>query len=327
MKNTLALGSGGIKGFSYIGLCKVLEHKGLLVNVGCYIGCSIGSIITMGLVCGCSPSELLTEFLNKDFEEMMQRGSIEEMISKVGVFDKGILKSFITSFVEKKLNIVDSDQLTFEELYEITDKEFYCLTANVDNYSVKVYGPKITPQEKCIDAIVSSCSIPFVFQGTEIPEGFLVDGALMDPIGLKVAYQYSEPGSTIYSSFFSSNTTGLDTLVFLQGELSEELKAVWKKTNESIPQPFDHQTAKESNVIMNILSHGQRMYRSLMDSLTENYVFRYLLLNKHSPTPFTLFIFPIPNFNTHLLTSPETKVQMYFSGVDLCETIAKSYGL
>jgi hypothetical protein len=281
----------------------------------------------MGLVCGCSPSELLTEFLNKDFEEIMQRGTIEEMISKVGVFDKTVLKTFISTFVERRLNITDPDQLTFETLFELTDREFYCLTTNVDNYSVKVYGPRITPQEKCIDAIVSSCSIPFVFQGTEVPEGFLVDGALMDPIGLKAGFQYSEPGAKIYSSFFSLQGTGLSVLEFLQGELTEELKITWNRAYDSTKQPFDHQTAKESNVIMNLFSHGQRMYRSLMDSLTENVIFRHLFQNKCSTTPFQLYLFPIPNFNTQIIGTPEIKVQMYFSGVDLCEAMAKGYGL
>jgi predicted acylesterase/phospholipase RssA len=281
----------------------------------------------MGLVCGCSPSELLTEFLNKDFEEIMQRGSIEEMISKVGVFDKTVLKTFISTFVEKRLNITDPDQLTFETLFELTDREFYCLTANVDNYSVKVYGPRITPHEKCIDAIVSSCSIPFVFQGTEIPEGFLVDGALMDPVGLKAAFQYSDPGANIYSSFFSLHNTGLSILEFLHEGLTDELKLAWKRAYESTQQPIDHQTAKESNVIVNLFAHGQRMYRSLMDSLTENYIFRHLFQNKCLTNPFQMYLFPIPNFNTQIGGTPEIKVQMYFTGVDLCESIAKGYGL
>jgi hypothetical protein len=138
---------------------------------------------------------------------------------------------------------------------------------------------------------------------------------------------YSEPGANIYSSFFSLHSTGLSSLEFLQGELTDELKLAWKRAYESTQQPIDHQTAKESNVIVNLFAHGQRMYRSLMDSLTENYIFRHLFQNKCSTNPFQLYLFPIPNFNTQIGGTPEIKVQMYFTGVDLCESIAKGYSL
>jgi hypothetical protein len=200
------------------------------------------------------------------------------MVSKMGLLDKSLLKTFVTEFVTKKLRITDAEHMTFREFSEITDNEFYCITTDIDNYATKIHGPMFTPDENCIDAVIASCSIPFVFQGTEIPNGFLVDGAIMDPIGLKVAFKISPPGTNIFSTFFAFKKLGKSILETLRGpnELDNKIMELWQSALDSAPLPLDHFKAKDSSLIVNILSHGQRMYQSYMESLVDNYVFRHI---------------------------------------------------
>lgn len=329
MNNTLVIGSGGIKGFAFLGVCKMLEQRNLISTCKYFIGCSIGSIICLGLACGCSCSDLLSEFLNKEFQELIQKAPLEDMISKMGVFDKSLLRKFVVEFVEKQLRITDAEQMTFREFSEITERDFYCITTDIDNYETKIHGLKFTPDEPCIEAVISSCSIPFVFQGTEVPKGFLVDGAIMDPVGLKVAFQISPPGTIIYSTFFAFKRLGRTILETVRGKSSEDdlIMNLWQKALEKSPPPPDHVSAKDSSLFVNIFSHGQRMYKSYMESLVENYVFRHIYENKLRSSPYKLRLIPLPNLNVNVLSSPETKVDMYFDASDMSDTILKSYGL
>jgi hypothetical protein len=318
-----------MKGFSYLGLCKFLEKQRILPSIGVYVGCSVGSLICLALLCGCLVSDLLKEFLTKGFEELAEKGTLEEMISRVGFYDKKKLREYVISFINRHLNITDGENLTFEQLKELTGKEFYTISANTDTYELKVYGPKPTPHDLCADAVVASCSIPFVFQGTEIPEGFLVDGALMDPVGLRTAFQYSKPGARIFSGFFSFKPTSISILRFLQGSTFDErfVAEFWDKADESYPQPPIHTQASGSGIVTNILSHGQRLYRSFMESLVENYVYRHIYENQTNDVPYLLHLFPLPNFNAGLYTTAEAKVQMYFAGLDIAQKIGQGYGL
>jgi len=330
--NTLSIGSGGIKGFSYLGVCRFLEKREILKDVGLYVGCSVGSLICLSLICGRGVSDILKEFLNTGFEELVEGGSsFEEMVSKVGLFDKRRMREYILECVRKWLviEVDEAETLTFGELRELTGKDFYVITANIDTYATKIYCPKITPDEPCVDAVVASCSIPFVIQGTEIPEGFLVDGALMDPIGLKVAFKYSTPGAKIYSCFFSFKPTSVSVLRSLQKDNynPEIIEKFWDQADVSYPQPPEHTKATQSGLVTNLLSHGQRLYRSFMEALVDNYVHRHIFENRTLQTPFTLYLFPIPNFNANLVTSAEKKVEMYFTGQDLSEKIARGYDL
>lgn len=327
--DTLCIGSGGIKGFSYLGFCRYIEKRGILKTIGLYVGCSVGSIICLSLICGSPVSELLSEFINKGFEELIEGGVLEDMVRNVGIYDKRKLKEYLVESIARSLQIEETmaEILTFKQLGKLTDKEFYTITTNTDSYMPKIYGTRLTPDESCIDAVVSSCSIPFIIQGTEIPEGFLVDGALVDPIGLRVAFQNSSPGARIFASFFSFKPTSITILKTL-GNTGRELEKFWEEADYSQPQPLDHARASKSSLVTNLLSHGQRLYRSFMEALIENYVFRHVSENRLLPTPFSLFLFPIPNFNASLLGSPaEKKIEMYFTGLDLSERIGEGYDL
>lgn len=328
--DTLTIGSGGVKGFSFLGLCRYLEKQQLLKTIGVFVGCSVGSLICLSLICGCGVSDLLKEFLSTGFDELIEQSSFEDMVTKVGLFDKRRIKEYVIDFIRKWLQVSDPENLTFRNLQLLTGgKEFYTITANTDTYALKIYGPQITPDELCVDAVVSSCSIPFVMQGTEVPEGFLVDGALMDPVGLKVAFQYSRPGAKIYSTFFSFKNTGVSVLKLLQGvSYNPEVGKFWDRADVEYPQPLEHSKASQAGLVTSLLSHGQRLYRSFMESLIENYVYRHLYQNMTLKVPFVLYLFPIPNFNASIVTSSaEHKVGMYFSGLDISERIGGGYGL
>lgn len=325
MSDTLVLGSGGIKGFSLVGLCKYLDSKGIVNNIYTYIGCSVGSLLCFALICGYNISNLLNEFLNKGYEDIIETSTLENIVSKFGLFDKTKLREQLCEILTKCFDLADPELITFKQLNELTNKQFYVITSNIDTYEVKEFGTTITPNDSCIEAIVASCSIPIVFQGSEIPDGFLVDGAIVDPIGLKVAFKYSVPGCNIYSGFFSFKGTMLKILNAAQGKRDRsKLIELWDKAESEYPQPLEHSRASTSSLITNILSHGQRLYKSVMESLIENYVFRHIYENDGR---YNMFLFPLPNLNIGFGSSVEAKVKLYFIGSDISSKIGDGYGI
>ena len=105
----------------------------------------------------------------------------------------------------------------------------------------------------------------------------------------------------------------------------ELLERFWDQAEVSYPPPLEHSKASQSSLVTNLLSHGQRLYRSFMESLVDNYVHRHIFENRTLETPFALYLFPIPNFNANLVSSAEKKVEMYFTGQDLSEKIGRGY--
>ena len=64
--DVLVLGPGAIKGFYMLGGLSKLEHNGYLSNVKVWVGVSIGSVISLLLICGYSIKEIIEIAINTD---------------------------------------------------------------------------------------------------------------------------------------------------------------------------------------------------------------------------------------------------------------------
>jgi predicted acylesterase/phospholipase RssA len=151
--NTLIIGSGGVKGFCYLGACKALDDCVGLGSMGRVIGCSIGSMIGVLLCVGYNPKEIFREFLTVNFEEMLIPGDLKSIIEGVGVFENTKMRGLIGELIHKKMN---SESLTFRELYEKTGREFHVVTTDMDRMESKIFNPKSTPDTLVVEAVVAS---------------------------------------------------------------------------------------------------------------------------------------------------------------------------
>lgn len=304
MTRTLVIGSGGIKGLLFIGGIKALEdHE--ITGFSTYIGCSIGALISLFLNCGFSPSEILNIFLTKQFEDILSVGNWDSIVSGVGLLDKTPLRKHIESIIEKKIGI-NISELTFKALYEISGKELYVITVDTDNYELKTYGVKITPDYLVLEGVLASCSVPFVFQGTPVENGFMVDGAVMDPIGLSTAFKVVSPESEIHCIFLANRKT---TELIMGRSITEFIKY------ESPPSRSE--ASQSGSIINNFLTHGQRIFRCFMESLVENYIIRHIYENLIMSYNHKLHLYPMPNLFVSFTCPPELKAQMYFAGIDV----------
>jgi NTE family protein len=163
MDITLALGGGGSRGYSHIGVLRRLEKEGYKVRA--IAGTSAGGIIAALYAAGFSPDEMEAIFSKLDQTKLFGR-SRDEGPSILGL-------GGATRFLEDTLG-----DRNFEKL------DLPCAVVAVDIKSAQ----EVVLKEGCIvDAVLASGAIPAVFPPQKIGEYLLVDGATLDPVPVSVA--------------------------------------------------------------------------------------------------------------------------------------------
>jgi predicted acylesterase/phospholipase RssA len=181
MIDTICIGSGGIKGISFLAALNYLEkHNHIdLEKVDKYTCVSVGSIIGILLVIGYKITELCDLIKELDYNEIKPDFNLDLMIDKFG-FDNGdTLMIYIQNIILKK---IDNINITFLELYNLTKKEIYIATTNFSKNQEKIFNYKDTPNVPIILAIRMSISIPLIYTPVLYENEYYVDGALINSI-------------------------------------------------------------------------------------------------------------------------------------------------
>ncbi len=163
MDIALALGGGGSRGYSHIGVLRRLEQEGYRVRA--VAGTSAGGIVGTLYAAGYTPDELEAMLAKLDQTKLFGRSSGE------GPSILGL--GGATRVLEEYLG-----DLTFEKL------KLPCAVVAVDIKSAL----EVVLREGCVvDAVLATIAIPSIFPPRQIGEHLLVDGATLDPVPVSVA--------------------------------------------------------------------------------------------------------------------------------------------
>jgi len=163
MEISLALGGGGVRGVSHIGVLRALENHGFEVKA--IAGTSAGGLVGAVYAAGFS-----TDKIEATVKELDQNRSFDRRSS-----DQPSLLGL--SSVANKLSALLADS-TFDDL-EIP----FAATA------VSLYTGKeiILHKGKVIDAVMATIAVPGIFPSQEIGGRVLVDGGVLDPVPVRLA--------------------------------------------------------------------------------------------------------------------------------------------
>lgn len=173
----LALGSGGAKGLSHIGVLKVLEENN--VEISFVTGSSIGAIIGALYAKGYSPKEI-EKLANNIAENKQQFYNLFDFSKSL----QGIIKG------DKILEYLDTilEGVTFDKL----KKTFTPIAVDL------ITGEKVYIQEgKVAEGIRASMSIPVIFQPFSWKNRLLIDGGVLSPLPVKDLKTLYKPDITI----------------------------------------------------------------------------------------------------------------------------------
>jgi len=178
----LCISSGGMKGLYYLGILDYYYEKKRLNDIEYYAGTSIGSLICLLLIIGYTPRDIFVYLCKNDFSEYFKLISFDSLLTDYGIINTDNLKKYLEKMVIEKMGHIP----TLLELFINFRKTFYCNSYNVSNNHKTYFSYKTHPTMLATDAVICSCSIPFLFSKTNIEHNVYVDGAIFDPIPVKI---------------------------------------------------------------------------------------------------------------------------------------------
>ncbi|MBK8783331.1 MAG: patatin-like phospholipase family protein [Anaerolineales bacterium] len=167
MDITLALGGGGAKGNSHIGVLRRLEKEGYRIRS--VAGTSFGGLVGILYCAGYSPQEIQAAFEESDQRHLYSRDALDGP-SMLGL--GGARKLF--------------DQMLGEKTFD--DLRIPCAVTAVDiNAGCEI----IISSGFLKDAVLATIALPGIFPVQRIADWELVDGGVLNPVPVSVARMLS----------------------------------------------------------------------------------------------------------------------------------------
>jgi len=172
--DTLLLSSGGIKGYSFLGVWKYLEEHDKTKDIKIFSGVSIGAFFNLWFILG---------YTFKECYELLMKINVFDLFSfdfanffeSYGMIQCQDLEKFMIHQIEIKGYNKD---ITFQELYEQTGKELHTYAFCVDDQKLCRFDKTNTPECPIRVATLMSMSIPLIFQPVEYKGKYYVDGVV-----------------------------------------------------------------------------------------------------------------------------------------------------
>jgi NTE family protein len=178
MNITLALSGGGVKGFSHIGVIRVLEGEG--IRISGVAGTSAGGLVGVLYAAGYSPAAMEERLRGIDQGNLFSRmhGDGPALLGMTG----------LTAILSELLG-----ERTFADL-----RIPLALTAT----DLSSGTPVVIKQGRLIDAVLMTSAVPGVFPARSMNGHLLVDGGVTNPIPVAEA-RASHPGLPVVAVVLS----------------------------------------------------------------------------------------------------------------------------
>ena len=175
----IVLAAGAYKGLYIIGALNHLASIDFynIENIKTIYGGSVGGLIGAMLCLKIEWEIMLKYIIDRPWHKSVSFNSdtIFSFITDKGLFDESLFKIFFKNLLESKNLSID---ITLLQLFEYSNIELHLHTVDINTLSVKKLSYKTEPNMKLIDAIYSSCAIPFVFKPKKLGDSLYIDGGV-----------------------------------------------------------------------------------------------------------------------------------------------------
>jgi hypothetical protein len=176
MIDDIIFSGGGLNCLTFIGVIRRLEELDIVKNIKKYSGISAGSIIVYFLVLGCSSDEMEEIFLELEFKKF-KNFSIVNLIKFYGLDNcKNMLELLRETTKQKGY----SENITFQNLYDITGKDLNIISFNLSKSEKQICNYTNSPDLEVIKSIQMSICIPFVFMPVVYNDDYYIDGGIYE---------------------------------------------------------------------------------------------------------------------------------------------------
>ena len=234
----LVLSGGGVVGFSFYGLLRETNKRGLwdISNIETIYGTSVGSIISIFIALKYE-WDTLDDFIIKRPWQNVYKLSIDSFLyafHNKGILDKKIMEhTFSPLFKGKDIDI----NVTMKEFYEITKIEIHIMTVDINTYELVDISYKTHPNWIVIDAVYCSCCLPILFQPIIKDNMCFCDGGFMANYPVKQCIENGAKPNEIFgmcrSSIFDSSSNINDKSTLFDYILNILYKTISKILNKN----------------------------------------------------------------------------------------------
>lgn len=175
----LVLSGGGLRGYSYIALMKIMEEKPQMFNIKKIAGTSVGSIFAAFIAMGVKYNDVYDRLLEKDTSDFqhVKLENILKFLEKFGIDDGESIMQFVVHYVNVRFKNI---QITLREVYQLTGIDLYITGTCLNTRKPIYFNQGKYPDMPLILAIRISISIPFYFIPIFYENRLYVDGGVMD---------------------------------------------------------------------------------------------------------------------------------------------------
>ena len=144
-----------------------LEEQG--IEIHCISGCSMGSIIGAAVASGYSPGRLKESAMQITWSEKAKL--LRPSLKGRSIFEWGKIEKFLRGMFEER---------TIENM----EMPFACVASDIDSGREFVFR-----RGDLVEALSASCSIPGLFPPVVVHGTHLVDGGVLNPVPLELAFE------------------------------------------------------------------------------------------------------------------------------------------
>ncbi len=194
----LILPPGGEKGFLELGALSYFEEVNLIDDVHTVVGCSVGSIIGLLLVAGYTSVEILSEAVDTNLFHDIDSINLSDIKDNFGLLSNTNVKNKLEILLRKKFGLVP----TLNQLYAFTGIRFCVTTFNLSQGKPVYLTAESEPDLSCVDAVMLSSNIPFLFHRLKYKGSTYIDGAFGNPYPVDV---YDDGNNNILGMYICSD--------------------------------------------------------------------------------------------------------------------------
>jgi NTE family protein len=178
MIENIVFSGAGSRIYIFLGFIKALDEHNILSNIKSVIGTSSGALIAVLCVLDFKYSEI-EEIMLKINTSNLKNISSENIINFFNDYGLDDGKNF-HRIIKIILNIkVKNENITFKELFELTNKRLIITATCVNNMNIEYFDHINTPDIPVITVLLMSISIPIIFKPIKIENKYYVDGGLI----------------------------------------------------------------------------------------------------------------------------------------------------
>jgi predicted acylesterase/phospholipase RssA len=207
----LTISGGGMRAICSFGALDGLIQNKLLIRdqlIGVSAS-SAGALLSFLYVIGYDPSELY-EFVCSFNLSALPSVKLSSLLTSFGIDSGDNLRFVFIKMMDAK---GVSKDITFDDLFKLTNIKFCVAVTNLNKCSVEYYSYDTTPSSNVLDAVLASCKLPIYFQPSKAPNGdLLVDGGCIDNYPIHIFDQWIDDTVGIYTSSSTSHIQDINNI-------------------------------------------------------------------------------------------------------------------